>query len=306
MVMNKKVLIREVGVREGFQTISKIVPTQDKILLINALSATGVEEIEVASFVRSDRVPQMADAEDLVKQLAIKQGVSYLGLYLNRQGFERAQATGKLNNRGWIYTAASDLFLKQNSNTSIRGVEESIPQWADLFKQHQVAFYGVMISAAFGYQGALQLDTSHILELIKGLSRRIHEHGGVIQEIALADTVGLAVPDQVRRFVGTIAAEYPAIRISLHLHDTRGAGLANAYAGYLEGVRIFESSVGGLGGCPFAAGASGNIVSEDLIALLEGQGVSTGINLSKYIEAARLAEQVTGLHLPSKMLRAKL
>ncbi len=301
--MSESILIREVGPREGFQTIARVIPTADKIALIDALSETGIREMEIASFVRSDRVPQMADAEEIAGRYRRKEGVHYFGLYLNQRGFERAELTRRLDNKGWIYSAASAEFLKSNNNTSAEEVIASIRAWIDLFDQYGKSLHGVMISAAFGYSNEGRFNSQRVVDVLTPLLREIERSGATLKEISLADTVGIATPDQVRRTVSVVKERFPAHEISLHLHDTRGAGLANAYAGYLEGVRIFESSVGGMGGCPFAKGASGNIVTEDLIELFEASGISTGLDLKRYIDAARLAERITGMQLPGKLMR---
>jgi hydroxymethylglutaryl-CoA lyase len=303
--MTAKVLIREVGVREGFQIHPQVIATEAKLSLIDALAETGVKEIEVTSFVRADRVPQMADAEDLVSKLKPKAGVDYLGLYLNQKGFERAESVGKLNNKGWLYAAASALFLSNNSNTTQEQILNSIQSWSDLFKLHNKELYGVMISAAFGYPGVGRINYVKVIDVLRQIHEKVDNIGAKISEISLADTVGCATPDQVRETVSQVKKSFPASKVSLHLHDTHGLGIANAYAGYLEGVRIFESSVAGLGGCPFAPGASGNIVTEELVTLFEDQGIATGISLEKYIAAAHLAERIVGKKLPSKPLRAR-
>lgn len=291
------------GPREGFQTIPRVVPTSEKLELIDALSETGVREMEIASFVRADRLPQMADAEDIVSQYARKTSVQYLGLYLNQKGFERAEQTKRLDNRGWIYSAASAEFLKSNNNTTTDELVSLLPSWIELFSRYNKNLHGVMVSAAFGYANEVPIQSAKVVSVLKEIFRALEPQGVTPVEISLADTVGVAVPEQVRRTVAAVQQEFPSVNISLHLHDTRGAGLANAYAGFLEGIRIFESSVGGLGGCPFAQGASGNIVTEDLAAMFEGQGVATGLNIDRYIEAARLAEKIAGKPLPGKLFR---
>lgn len=301
--MNDAVIIREVGPREGFQTLPGIVPTAEKIALIDMLSLTGVREMEIASFVRADRLPQMADGEQVVAGYRRQPGVQYLGLYLNQKGFERAEATARLDNRGWLYTAVSDQFLRSNNNTSRAQILSEVRSWLELFGRHGKSLHGVMISTAFGYHGEGRFDASLIVETLEPLMRAVKEAGQSVTEISLADTVGLGVPDQVRRAVSAAREAFPQSTLSLHLHDTFGAGLANAYAGYLEGVRIFESSVGGMGGCPFAAGASGNISTEDLAVMFEGMGVATGLDLERYRAAAQLAERITGARLPGKMMR---
>ena len=304
MSLPKSVFIRELGPREGFQTLSKIVPTKDKLALIEALSATGVKEIELASFVRPDRVPQMADAEEIVKNFTRKAGVRYTALYLNEKGFERAEASARLDNQGWIYLAASETFLKKNNNLTIAESLATIPGWIKTFRAAKKPLHGLMISTAFGctYEGAI--PSSKVLGLTREAMTILKTEGAEPKELSLADTMGWATPQMLQKLVAEVRALYPSIQVSLHLHDTRGTGIANVYAGLLEGVSVIDASIGGMGGCPFAKGAAGNVATEEVVYLCESLGVQTGIELNAACRAADLAEKITGQLLPSKYLKA--
>lgn len=297
------VLIRELGPREGFQTLPSIYPTAKKLELIEALCKTGVREIEAASFVKPDRVPQMADAEDVVRGLPEAGQTKFLGLYLNREGFERAEKTGRLSNSGWIYSAASAQFLKRNNNREFSDVLKEIPSWLEAFKSFKKDFHGVMISTAFGCNYEGEIAPARVVDQLVQIKAKAAEGGTSFREISLADTMGWGTPKKIKELVAAVRREFPQTAISLHLHDTRGTGIANVQAGLDAGVRIFESSVGGIGGCPFAKGAAGNVCSEDLIYLLHSEGFETGIDLAAYVEAARAAEKILGISLPGKYFR---
>lgn len=297
------VLIREVGPREGFQTLPRVVTTDKKLELISLLNGTGVTEIEITSFVRPDRVPQMADAEDVARRFERRPGVRYTALYLNEKGFERAEAVGTLDNRGWFASAVSATFLKRNNNLTPGEVRASIPQWLATFRRAQKHPYGLMLSTAFGchYEGLF--STSQVVGVVREFLQNLEDAGGTLREVCLADTVGLGSPEAVRRLVGELSARLPTVDISLHFHDTRGLAIANIYAGLCEGVRIFEASVGGMGGCPFTRGAAGNVATEEVVLLCHELGIHTGIDLNSYIRVAGRAEEIAGERLPSKLIR---
>lgn len=302
--MTDLITIREVGPREGFQIQKRVFPVADKVKLINALSQTGVPEIEIVSFVRPDLLPQMADAKEVVASIQMAKGVMYHGLYLNQRGFKDAQSVVGLNNRGWLYGAASEAFLKKNSNLTTDALLGAIPGWLALFREYEMELHGVMISCAFGCSIEGKVGSKRLLALLDRFLTVLKDEEAVPAEIALADTVGMGNPAGVQEVVAELKARYPEIALSLHLHDTRGTGLANAYAGLCEGVSIFESSVGGLGGCPFTSGAAGNIATEDLVYMLHEMGYETGIDLDLYVHAARIAEEIIGAQLPGRYYRA--
>ena len=298
----EKVVIREEGPREGFQILSKVVQTAPKVNLINALVKAGLTEIEVAAFVRPDRVPTMADAEAIVSELPDAPSVQFTALYLNEKGFSRAEACGKLRNRGWLYTSPSESFLKANSNTSIEDALTSVPSWSTAFRGEGKKIDGLMISTAFGcgYEGHIKPEA--VARLVERYILACKTCGDELKEICLADTVGVAHPNSIRSTVQLLKPF--GVPLSLHLHNTWGLGLANVYAGLLEGVSIFETSVGGLGGCPFTPGASGNVATEDVAYLCHALGIRTGIDIQKLCEAAELAEAVVEQRLASHVYHA--
>ena len=301
MTLPKEIYIRELGPREGFQTLAQIVPTLKKLELIEALGKIGVREIELTSFVRPDRVPQMADSEEIVAQYKPESGVKYTALYLNEHGFKRAEDCKRLSNDGWIYLAASETFLKRNNNTTLDEAIASTSRWIELFKLHKKETISVMISTAFGCNYEGKIEQSKVISILDQTISKIEDLGGRIKEVSLADTMGHGTPESVKRLVASAQAKFPKANISLHLHDTRGSGLANVYAGLEMGVTTFDCSIAGLGGCPFAKGAAGNVCTEDVAYMCEEMGVKTGIDLDLAVKAAKLAEKIVGSPLPGKL-----
>jgi hydroxymethylglutaryl-CoA lyase len=298
----EKILIREVGPREGFQTSSSIIATAKKLEIIRALAQTGLQEIEVTSFVRPDKVPQLADADDLVTSLSTEGLPAALtALYLNQKGFIRAIQYPELLVRGWIATSVSDAFLSKNSNSSRRDDLNSVATWCSLFASHGKMLHGLMLSNSFGcaYEG--QVDPKQVLRLIKDYALAATQSGQPLREVCLADTVGMGSPPVVEYLVKGV--QDMGIEPSLHLHNTRGLGLINAYEGLRHGVRIFESSVGGVGGCPFTAGASGNIATEELVYLCETLSVETGVAMTKLVEVAHTLANLMGQSLSGTLYK---
>lgn len=314
MPLPSRVFIREVGPREGLQILADphLLSTAQKIELVHRLAAAGASEIEVTSMVRPDRVPAMADADEVVrgiKRPPIVEGerVRFTALYLNHKGFERAEKLGNLDNQGWLYSATSDTFLSKNANTTRAKIIDEVPRWLELFAEAGKTLHGVMISTAFGcgYEGFEAAE--RLGETLNNLLEALKKFNAAPVEVSFADTVGLAEPEGVRRAARWFRQKYPSLRLSLHLHDTRGLGLANAYAGLLEGVDCFDASIGGIGGCPFTPGAAGNIATEDLVYLCDRLGISTGISHAEYCAAARWlntilvgSEPARGKPLPGK------
>ncbi len=297
----KKILLREDGPREGFQMLPSFVPTDKKLELITALAKTGVKYIEVTSFVRKDLVPQMADAEDLVSRLLPIKDVHYTALYLNEKGFERASAYSQLQLEGVIHLAASEEFLRRNNNTTVEKVLSKIPAWLALWKSSNVALARIMVSAAFGDTHIGKVESETTLAVCEKAVAAFRAHGQEVPEVTFADTTGWANPESILRTISEFRSRYPSTAVALHLHDTRGTGMANVYAGLAAGVDRFDCSVGGLGGCPFATGAQGNVPTEDVAFLAEELGIETGVNLEAYIECAKLAESLAGKSLPGKL-----
>jgi hydroxymethylglutaryl-CoA lyase len=296
----KKIHINEEGPREGFQIESASIPTRDKVELINALSETGVKHIQVVSFVNPKAVPGMADAEQVVEAIELKSGISYTGLWFNQQGYKRALNAGRLTMEGALTLSASDSFLARNQK---RTADEQYAIQHQLVKMYQLDGVPILrgfVSAAFGcnFEGDISID--QVVRQVGKLRQVACEHNTSLPRIGLGDTMGWATPEAIRRVVGAVRDCYPNQLLSLHLHDTRGMGIANAYAGLQMGVDSFDSCVGGLGGCPFAGsrGAAGNVCTEDLVFMCDEMGIETGIALDKMIECADMAERIVGHALP--------
>lgn len=301
----KRVRINEEGPREGFQIEKNPIATARKIELIDALSRTGVAQIQVVSFVSPSAVPGMADAEAVVAGFTRRPGIAYTGLWLNEKGLQRALATGKLDIRGSLALTASERFLLRNQK---RTPEEDLVAQHSLiamYRAHDVPVVRAGIMAAFGCNFEGDIPIARVLDLVGQVRELSDMHGLRIETLSLADTMAWATPASIRRVVGAVRDAYPEFRISLHLHDTRGMGIANAYAGLQSGVDSFDAAVAGLGGCPFAAhaGAAGNVCTEDLVFMCHEMGIETGIDLDALIEAARLAEDIVGHPLPGAVMR---
>ena len=285
----------EVGPRDGLQMQPQLLPTPRKVELVERLLAAGLRRIEVTSFVNPKKVPQMADAEALLASLPRPEGVYYTGLVLNQQGFERAVAAG-CHEIGMV-VVASDTFNRRNQGVS---TEDSIETWlriAPAARERGVRPQ-VTVSAAFGcpFEGEVPL------ERVLGIAERVA--AGRPHEICFADTIGVAVPAQVRALIGAARARLPGIPLRCHFHNTRNTGYANAQAALDAGVTRLDASVGGVGGCPFAPSATGNIATEDLVYLLERSGVRTGVDLEALIDVSRWLEQVLGAPVPGLLMKA--
>ncbi len=297
----KKVLLREYGPREGFQMLPQVVPTAQKLELIHALAETGIRSIEVTSFVRADLLPQLADAESVAAALTRRTDVKFEALYLNLKGLERACACKALQPEGCVNIAVSESFLQRNSNTSLDTALATIPSWLAHFKQHGLNFDRLMISTAWGYHAEGRFTSAQTLAVVRRALAAIAAAGGSVGEVTFADTTGYANPLSVQRLVEEARAEWPDIELGLHLHDTRGTGMPNVLAGLQAGITRFDCSVGGLGGCPFAKNAAGNVPTEDVAFLCAEMGIETGIDLERYIDCAKLAERIAGRSLPGKV-----
>jgi hydroxymethylglutaryl-CoA lyase len=299
----KSVRINEEGPREGFQIEKGPIPTARKIELIEALSETGLKHMQIVSFVNPKRVPGMADAEDVVRTFRPKPGVDYTALWLNEKGLERARATGKLTLEGKISIYASEKFSMRNNNRTTAQEFEYARRVLESYIEHDIPVERGSVAAAFGcnYQGEIPVQT--ILDIVRRIFDLAAEHGIKLKELSFADTMAWATPLQIKRLVGAVRDKYPDLRINLHLHDTRGMGVANAYAALEMGVDMFDACVAGLGGCPFAAhkGAAGNVCTEDLVFMCQEMGISTGLDLDKLIDCARLAEDIVGHPLPGSV-----
>jgi isopropylmalate/homocitrate/citramalate synthase len=290
-----RVRVVEVGPRDGLQNESAIVPADARVAFIERLADAGAPVIEVGAFVRPDRVPQMADTADVVRRLRPRPGVTYVALVPNRRGLDRALASGLRTVA--VFTAASDAFARANIGMT---VDESLVLFREVVAEaaaHGVAVRGY-ISTCWWCPYTGRVDPSAAVRVALDLV----EMG--CEEIGIADTIGAATPGEVRRLLERLLTQIPAERIGVHFHDTRGTALANVLASLEMGVATVDASAGGLGGCPFAPGALGNLATEDLLYMLHGMGIETGIDLSTVSDASRMIEQVLGHRLPSRYLQA--
>ena len=287
--------IVEVGPRDGLQNEPGVVATATKVELIERAIAAGIRRIEVTSFVNPKRVPQMADAEDVLARLVRRAGVQYVGLVLNRRGFERALAAG-CTEIG-MAVVASDTFNQRNQGVT---TGESIAAWSDIARDAKAAGLRaqVTISTAFGCPFEGEVPVARVVDI----ARRVAEAGPL--EIALADTIGVGVPSQVAELVARVREAVPHVPLRGHFHNTRNTGIANAYAAVEAGVVALDASIGGVGGCPFAPAATGNIATEDLVYLLSRMGVSTGVDLEALIATGRWLEAALGRSVPGMLVKA--
>ena len=305
--MPTKVDIQEEGPREGFQIEPGPISTERKIELIDALSETGLQKIQVASFVNPKRVPGWADADDVIRGFKAKEGVVYHALWLNEKGIERAmQHSDRLTHMGSISTTASETFMKHNTNRGFEINREVQRGQIKLYKKYGIPVRRASIMTAFGCNFEGEIAPQLVVDRLKDILNIADEEGTPIEILSIADTMGWAAPNGIKQVVGKVRETWPDKRICLHLHDTRGMGVANVYAGLEMGVDLFDSSVAGLGGCPFAAlkGAAGNVCTEDIVFLCNEHGIETGIDLDALIEVARLAEDIVGHPLPGSIMHA--
>ncbi len=295
MAMQDTFELVEVGPRDGLQSQPTLVDTATKLAFIERLVDAGHTRLEVVSFVNPKRVPQMADADEVMAGLPQRPGVNYIGLVLNQKGFERAMASPlqQINS----VDVASDTFCQRNQGTTSAAMFESISLMA---REAQAAkrFFGVTIAASFGcpFEGVVNPD--RVVEMVQ----RYVDLG--VSEIALADTIGVAVPSQVSALLARVMPRLNGIPLRLHFHNTRNTGIANVYAAALAGVRVFDASCGGVGGCPFAPGATGNVGTEDVLYLLQGMGLHGTVSLPAIIETARWLEGPLGSRMPAMVSRA--
>lgn len=301
----KKVKINEEGPREGFQIEKNPIPTDRKIALIDALSETGLTHIQTVSFVNPKRVPGWADADAVVEGQTYKAGIDYSPLWLNPRGFQRAlRHRDKLTLTGKISIGASEAFSIRNQNTDSDQLRRMQHDVVTQYKAADVPVESVGVNAAFGCNFQGDIPISRVLEAVGQCFEIADAHDVAPRQIRLSDTMAWATPDRIKRTVGAVRDAYPDKEIHLHLHDTRGMAIANAYAGLEMGVASYDSAVAGLGGCPFAghAGAAGNICTEDLVFLCAEMGIETGIDLDRMIDAAILAEDIVGRPLPGALM----
>jgi isopropylmalate/homocitrate/citramalate synthase len=293
--MPERVKVCEMGPRDGLQNESEIVPTSAKVRFIDMLSASGLAVIETTSFVRPDAIPQLTDAEDVMARIDRRPGVTYVCLTPNARGLDRARAAGV--RAVAVFTAASETFAKRNINMSI---DESLATFAAVVKTARAEGMWVRgyISMAFGcpYEGRVPVEN------VVRVANALAEMG--VDEISIGDTIGIATPNQVVDVAGALQTHMPVERLAMHFHDTRGTALANVVAALQMNVSIFDSSAGGLGGCPYAPGATGNLATEDLLYMLHGMGIETGVDLERVRDASRFMASTIGRDVVSRAYRA--
>ena len=293
--MSEFVRIVEVGPRDGLQNEKAIVPTADKIALIDRLSATGLGTIVATSFVSPTWVPQLADAAEVFAGIRRREGVAYPVLVPNERGYERARAAGATEVA--VFSAASEAFNQRNINASI---DESLARFVPVLER--AARDGVRVrgyvSTVLGcpYQGEVPVD-----EVVR-VAGRLHAMG--CYEVSLGDTIGIGTPVKAREMLRAVADAVPMSALAVHFHDTRGQALANILACLEEGVRVVDSAVSGTGGCPYAKGASGNVATEDVVYMLEGMGMRTGVDLAALVETGRWLAALLGRPSGSKVTLA--
>jgi hydroxymethylglutaryl-CoA lyase len=291
----RQVRIVEVGPRDGLQNEPAAIPTAEKIAFVNRLADAGHTTIEAGAFVSPRWVPQMADTDAVFAGITRRDGVRYMALAPNLAGFERARRAGA--HAVAIFPAASETFSSRNLNQTI---DESLTRFGEVCAAARAAGVPVRgyLSTVFGcpFEGAVSIDA------VADLTARLLDLG--VYEVALSDTIGIAHPGQVHDVLQAVTARAPVDRLALHFHDTRGTALVNVHAGLEAGVTTFDASAGGLGGCPYAPGATGNLATEDLLYMLDGLGIVTGVRLDGIIEASRAIEPHVGHPLPSRVFRA--
>jgi len=292
---SQRVSIIEVGPRDGLQGEPEILPTATKIEFIRRAVDAGIQRLEVTSFVHPKRVPQMADAEDVIRGLPRKDGVIYIGLVLNRKGFDRAQATG-IDEIG-MAVVASDTYNQRNQGVP---TADSVKAWLEIARAAKAAGIraNVMISSAFGCPFEGEVPVRRVLDLVE----QVMEGGPV--DLGIADSIGVAVPSQVRDLIGAVRDKAPGVSIRCHFHNTRNTGIANAQAALDAGVASLDASIGGIGGCPFAPAATGNIPTDDLLYMLDRSGVHTGVSLERVIATSQWLAQQLGRSTPAMLPKA--
>jgi hydroxymethylglutaryl-CoA lyase len=293
-----RVSVYEVSLRDGLQNERATVPLRGKLRLIDALVAAGLQRIEMTSFVSPKWIPQLADADELathVTSLPGPPGVTFSALCPNAKGLERARAAGMREIA--VFLSASETHNQKNVNKTVAETLAAFEETIGPARSSGMRVRGY-VSTVWGcpYEGAV--DPKRPLEIAQKLLQM-----GCYQ-VSLGDTIGVGTPRQTERILQLVLAEIPAERVAMHMHDTRGTALANVLVGLEMGVRDFDASVGGMGGCPYAPGAAGNLATEDLVYMLHGMGVETGIDLERLVEAGRVAESVVGRPLPGKVHQA--
>lgn len=292
MALPTHVKIVEVSPRDGLQNEAQIIPTDVKIELINQLSATGLTAIEATSFVSPKWIPQLADGADVLQGITQRPGIHYPVLVPNAKGLERALSAGAKEVA--IFTTPSEAFSQKNTNCSVAESMQRMADMLDLAKEHQIpvrAYISCVLGCPYEGEMAPQKVAAQAAELF--------EMG--CYEISLGDTIGVGTPLKTRRLIQLVSEKVPVKYIAVHFHDTYGQALVNIYEALNNGISVIDSSVAGIGGCPYAKGASGNVATEDVVYMLEGMGIKTGIDLTKLIAAGRFISDKLGRQLQSKV-----
>jgi len=280
-----KITIKEVGPRDGFQNIADFIPTQEKVKIVDMLVDTGVSKVQVSSFVHPKWIPQLADAPEVFARINKKPGVEYNALIPNERGLDRAIQSG-VKSVGWVISA-TDLHNKENLNMT---TDESLAVLAPAVqkaKEHGITITGG-VACAFGCPFEGDVPVEKVIKVVKTY-RDLD-----LNTVSIADSIGIANPEQVKALFTTLLKEFSDLKFSVHLHDILGIGLANVYAAYEAGITSFDASIAGLGGCPYALHPGGNIATESLVNMFEKMGVDTGINLDKLLEVSRYVRSVVG------------
>jgi hydroxymethylglutaryl-CoA lyase len=293
----ERVDIYEVGPRDGLQNELRTLPVRDKARLIDALVASGEKRIEVTSFVSPKWIPQLADADELLKLVGRREGVTFSALVPNLKGLERAKAAGL--EEAAVFISASEAHSKKNINKSIAEAIAAAREVTEAALKAGMRVRGYL-STVWGcpYEGEVPV------ERVVDISRQLVDGG--IYQLSLGDTIGVGTPRQTERILDALLEHIPVEKLALHLHDTRGTALANTLVGLMKGVTTLDASIGGLGGCPYAPGAAGNLATEDAVYMLHGMGVQTGIDLDKLVAAGEIAQELIGRRLSGKFLQAAL
>lgn len=302
----KRINILECGPRDGIQIEKKVVSVEDKVRMINDLVAAGIRDIEVGSYVDPVMVPQMANTAEVVAQLPARDDVKYRVLVMGKAGLHQVFNEPKAYKEGLVLTSTTDAFLKANLGKTIEQTFDEMHKWVPIYRQYGQDIDTLGLMAVFGCNFAGDVPLAHVLSLIDRTKSLLEDYDYRLKILRIADTMGWANPRQIKQYIGAMQDRYPEMQITLHLHDTRGTGLANAAAAMEMGIADHDSSIGGLGGCPFAGhkGSTGNISTEDLVFMAEEMGIETGLDLDHLIEIANWCETVVERPLPGKVMKA--
>ncbi len=307
MEFPKFVDVVEEGPREGFQMETEIFPIEERAALVNRLADTGLSKIQVGAFVGS-RVPQMADTAQLFDLIRKREGTRYTALWLNERGFKRAWATPKVDLDGKLMFYSSDAFCRLNNGCGMAEMQERQRDWLALYDDANLPLETAYIMTSFGCNIQGNVPVEDVLAPILFVRDICESEGRETPKIVLGDTVGWANPETIKERVAAVRQTWPGVRVGLHLHDTRGLGIANVYAALQIVVDLFEGSVGGLGGCPFAgiedAKGAGNVATEEVVFLCHSLGIETGIDLDALVDAALMAERIVGRRLGGRVMHA--